>query len=213
MFAYCKNNAVNMTDDNGLWPKWGNTALKIGIATAVVVGITAAVICSGGIGAVAAPALVSAAVGGTLSAVSDVIVQKAQGNSKIDYGQTAIAFAGGYASGIFACVSNGGVAAQIAINAVLGAATTTTNALCDGREPTSKELYTSIKAGAFGGLVGGKGAGSGGVLGRSLAIGAGTGLAKGTLAATGYSLWSIPTTSQQIMSAPCECGPSKRISY
>ena len=57
LFAYCFNNPVNMTDEDGAWPKWATTAIKIGIGV-VAIGIgVAATVATGG---ATAPALIGA---------------------------------------------------------------------------------------------------------------------------------------------------------
>lgn len=58
LFAYCMNNPVNMTDENGYWPNWNKMLSGAGlIAIGVIAVATAATVITGG---AAAPALVAA---------------------------------------------------------------------------------------------------------------------------------------------------------
>ncbi len=79
MFAYCLNNPVNMSDDNGNWPKWA-TKVLIGVG-AIVLGalVAAATVATGGaaaafVGAMAT-GLKAAVISGTIGAITGAGMQ------------------------------------------------------------------------------------------------------------------------------------------
>ncbi|WP_160680471.1 DNRLRE domain-containing protein [Clostridium sp. C8-1-8] len=61
MFAYCRNNPVNMVDDDGYWPKW---ATKVLIGVGAIAIVTAITVATGGAGAPVAIGLLQTALGG-----------------------------------------------------------------------------------------------------------------------------------------------------
>ncbi|NCB94635.1 MAG: RHS repeat-associated core domain-containing protein, partial [Clostridia bacterium] len=66
LFAYCLNNPVNMSDDDGNWPKWATNLVKVGIgAAAIGIGVAATVATGGA----AAPALIASLKIATTSAI------------------------------------------------------------------------------------------------------------------------------------------------
>jgi len=70
LYAYCFNNAVNMFDESGTWPKWAGTALKFAVGAAIIAGLAVATIMTGGAAAVICGAALSGAiVGGSSGAV------------------------------------------------------------------------------------------------------------------------------------------------
>ena len=44
LYAYCRNNPINMVDDNGNWPKWVEKATKIASAVLVVAAVATVVV-------------------------------------------------------------------------------------------------------------------------------------------------------------------------
>lgn len=71
LFAYCFNNPVNMTDEDGQWPKW---ATKVLIGVAVIAAVAVVTVATGGAGAgvagfIAAGALKGAVIGAASGAV------------------------------------------------------------------------------------------------------------------------------------------------
>jgi len=84
LFAYCFNNPVNLTDENGDWPNWESFAKKIAIGTAAVVAGAAIVALTAATGGAAAAftgaliagakaAIISGAVSATISAGTSAI--------------------------------------------------------------------------------------------------------------------------------------------
>jgi len=71
LFAYCFNNPVNMTDEDGQWPSW---VTKVLIGTAVITALAIVTVCTAGTGtvlaAVAVGALQGAAAGAVVGAAS-----------------------------------------------------------------------------------------------------------------------------------------------
>ena len=68
LFAYCKNNPINLSDEGGNWPSWA-TKLRIGLAIIAICAI--AVVATGGFGAscIATSMLVGAVKGAVIGSV------------------------------------------------------------------------------------------------------------------------------------------------
>ncbi len=60
LFAYCFNNPVNMSDEDGLWPTWAKIAVGVGI----IAGLAILTVCTGGAAGVIAGAALSGAIAG-----------------------------------------------------------------------------------------------------------------------------------------------------
>jgi RHS repeat-associated protein len=67
LYAYCFNNPVNMQDEDGTWPKWVGTALKITAGVAIIAGLAVATVATGGAAAVICGAALSGAIAGGAS--------------------------------------------------------------------------------------------------------------------------------------------------
>ena len=78
LFAYCKNNPINLSDEGGNWPSWA-TKLCIGLAVIAVCAI--AVVATGGFGAscIATSMLVGAVKGAVIGAVTGAVTGAIQG--------------------------------------------------------------------------------------------------------------------------------------
>ena len=133
LYAYCWNNPVNMTDEDGTWPQWAKNIAKVAVG-AVAIGIgVAATVATGG---AAAPALiaavkvaaVSAAIGAGTGAVSGAVSHRVSTGSWKGAGKAALnggidgAASGFMAGGIMAGssqVASAGfkVAAKVSVNA------------------------------------------------------------------------------------------------
>ena len=75
LYAYCFNNPVNRTDEDGTWPKW---AKKVAIGVAVIAVAAAVTVATGGAGAgvagyIAAGALKGAVIGGAIGAATGAV--------------------------------------------------------------------------------------------------------------------------------------------
>jgi hypothetical protein len=92
MFAYCMNNPVNMSDDNGNWPKWMENAVKVAsvVVAAVAIGVlvakVSAVVAVASISVSAAKGIFGATVfvGAALSGINGGVANEAKGNSYIN---------------------------------------------------------------------------------------------------------------------------------
>lgn len=81
LFAYCQNNPVNYSDENGEWPKW---ATKVLIGVAIILVLAVIVVATGGAGAglvgcIAQSALTGAIQGAIAGAISGAIIGGAIG--------------------------------------------------------------------------------------------------------------------------------------
>lgn len=78
LFAYCKNNPINLSDEGGNWPSWA-TKLCIGLAVIAICAI--AVVATGGFGAscIATSMLVGAVKGAVIGAVTGAVTGAIQG--------------------------------------------------------------------------------------------------------------------------------------
>lgn len=78
LFAYCKNNPINLSDEGGNWPSWA-TKLCIGLAIIAICAI--AVVATGGFGAscIATSMLVGAVKGAVIGAVTGAVTGAIQG--------------------------------------------------------------------------------------------------------------------------------------
>lgn len=78
LFAYCRNNPINLSDEGGNWPSWA-TKLCIGLAIIAICAI--AVVATGGFGAscIATSMLVGAVKGAVIGAVTGAVTGAIQG--------------------------------------------------------------------------------------------------------------------------------------
>lgn len=78
LFAYCRNNPINLSDEGGNWPSWA-TKLCIGLAVIAICAI--AVVATGGFGAscIATSMLVGAVKGAVIGAVTGAVTGAIQG--------------------------------------------------------------------------------------------------------------------------------------
>lgn len=78
LFAYCRNNPINLSDEGGNWPSWA-TKLCIGLAIIAICAI--AVVATGGFGAscIATSMLVGAVKGAVIGAVTGAVTGVIQG--------------------------------------------------------------------------------------------------------------------------------------
>ncbi len=78
LFAYCRNNPINLSDGGGNWPSWA-TKLCIGLAVIAICAI--AVVATGGFGAscIATSMLVGAVKGAVIGAVTGAVTGAIQG--------------------------------------------------------------------------------------------------------------------------------------
>ena len=71
MFAYCFNNPVNMTDESGTWPSWGQVFKAVATVAVAAVFVAAVVASAGAVGVAAGVA--AASIGATGAMVSAAI--------------------------------------------------------------------------------------------------------------------------------------------
>ena len=85
LFAYCGNNPVNLSDENGDWPKWLETTVKVAsvvIAVAAVVATVAAVSAfTAGTGSLAAVYGATILLGAALSGINGGVANQSKGSS------------------------------------------------------------------------------------------------------------------------------------
>ncbi|MGI6745877.1 MAG: RHS repeat-associated core domain-containing protein [Acutalibacteraceae bacterium] len=148
LFAYCFNNPVNMTDEDGQWPSWA-TKVLIG-AGAIVLG-AAITVATGGAGTAFIPALVagtqaaltSAAIGAAVGAGASVVSNRISTGSWKGSGKAAL---NGAVNGAVDGFMTGGIMAG-ASQAISGgfkvAAKATVNA---GKKVSGIKLTKNIKA-------------------------------------------------------------------
>ena len=79
LYAYCRNNPINMVDDNGNWPKWVEKATKIASAVLVVAAVATVVVTvsafSAGTGSAAAVYGATIFLGAALSGINILLVE------------------------------------------------------------------------------------------------------------------------------------------
>ena len=151
LFAYCQNNPVNASDENGNWPNWGNVAKKIAVGIgAVLVGATVVAVTAttGGIGAVFAGAVVtgvkaaalSGAVGAVIGAGVSAVSNRVSNGSWKGTGKAVVDGAiNGFADGFM----TGGITSGVGMS--IGAIGKTSSGIQIGK--TAKPQYGKVNAG------------------------------------------------------------------
>ena len=116
LFAYCFNNPVNYSDENGNWPSWVKTVAKVAVAVVAVVAVTAVVAATAGVAAFALGAsaavvtsvVTGAVVGGVVSGAVSIGMQwKTKGARNISAKETAKSTFFGSSSGALSGAASG----------------------------------------------------------------------------------------------------------
>ena len=79
MFAYCFNNPINLSDDNGAWPSWAKKLVAAVAVVAVVVTVAVVTVATAGTGTALACIATGAAKGAAVGMVSGAAVGAATG--------------------------------------------------------------------------------------------------------------------------------------
>lgn len=79
VFAYCFNNPVNLSDENGAWPSWAKKVVVAVAVVAVVAAVAAVTVATAGAGTAAAVIAVGAAKGAAIGMISGAAIGAATG--------------------------------------------------------------------------------------------------------------------------------------
>jgi RHS repeat-associated protein len=79
VFAYCFNNPVNLSDENGTWPSWAKKVAVAVAVVAVVAAVAAITVATAGTGTAAAVIAVGAAKGAAIGMISGAAIGAATG--------------------------------------------------------------------------------------------------------------------------------------
>ena len=79
LFAYCFNNPINLSDDNGAWPSWAKKLVAAVAVVAVVATVAVVTVATAGAGTAAAAVAIGAAKGAAVGMVSGAAVGAATG--------------------------------------------------------------------------------------------------------------------------------------
>ena len=82
MFAYCQNNPVNMSDEDGNWPKWATKVVAAVAVVAVVATVAAITVATAGAGTAVAVIAIGAAKGAAIGMASGAAIGAATGAVK-----------------------------------------------------------------------------------------------------------------------------------
>ena len=119
LFAYCQNNPVNMSDEDGNWPKW---VTKVIVGTAVIAAAAVLTVATAGTGTALAcfavgalkGAITGALIGAATGAVTGAITHRVKTGSWKGAGQSALeGAADGYMGGAISGFISGGLTSNV----------------------------------------------------------------------------------------------------
>jgi len=151
LYTYCHNNPISGVDPSGHFklPKWAKAAIVATVAVAVVavVAVTAPV---------AAPVIVGAVIGATVSGGLDAIDQYKK-TGKVDIAQTIVAASGGAVTGALGGGA-GGKGIQTVAGAAVGFIQTAADDWVSDKKSSTMDYTVNALAGGLSGLLAGDGA-------------------------------------------------------
>lgn len=149
LYAYCKNNPIMFTDENGEMPKWLSTSLKIVAGVAVIAACVVGAVLSGG-----SAVLVGAAIGATVSGISAGISTAISGGDIHDFANSFLmSTVTGAISGAVGA-SSIGVGGQMLANASLNIVNYVGTQQLSGKDTTLNGIVFNGAVGIFSVAVG-----------------------------------------------------------